>query len=135
MGVTLLDLDIKAIPFTEFMAVMGKQPIKRDGSFLVYNAPYADNRPTMVVDMKMNRWHDAQDCSHGDIYSLAAKIIGSYDKSEINWFIASEMSKVREIRITRGSPIAGKPQRKQESGQSQKARQEPKVKRKSIFRL
>lgn len=127
MGVTVLDLDIRAIPLEDFMKALGRKSLRREGGFLIYNAPYADDRPTMSVDPQLNRWHDRQDGSHGDIYSLAAKITGSCDRSELNWFIASEMSQLRKVRVERIEPKSENSQRKSE--------REQKVKRKSGFRL
>lgn len=110
---TIVDLDIKNIQLTEFMKALGQEhPVAADGNLRVYNAPYDDNHAaTMVINTETNLWRDTKSGAYGGIYDLAYEIMGSCSMSELNRFIASEMSAIRKIDI-RHKPDAPKPQRK-----------------------
>lgn len=65
--------DIKNIPLTEFMAVLGEKPVKALGDMKLYYAPQRDDpEPMLVVDTKINRWYDHATDQCGDIIDLAA---------------------------------------------------------------
>lgn len=100
MGLTVIDLDIKNLPLEDFMKAMGYEPVNRNGKLLTYESPYSANG-NIVVDTAANGWYDTQqpDKLYGGIYDLAYEIIGSANKSELNLFIASEMKKVREVKM------------------------------------
>lgn len=100
MGMTVIDLDIKNLPLEDFMKAMGFEPINRDNNLLTYESPYSAN-DNIVVDTEANGWYDkAQpEKMYGGIYDLAYEIIGSANKSELNLFIASEMKKVRDVKM------------------------------------
>ena len=100
MGMTVIDLDIKNLPLEEFMKAMGFEPINRNNNLLTYESPYSANG-NIVVDTDANGWYDkAQpEKMYGGIYDLAYEIIGSANKSELNLFIASEMKKVRDVKM------------------------------------
>lgn len=100
MGLTVIDLDIKNLPLEDFMKAMGFEPVNRNGNLLTYESPYSVNG-NIVVDTSANGWYDTQqpDKLYGGIYDLAYEIIGSANKSELNLFIASEMKKVREVKM------------------------------------
>jgi hypothetical protein len=116
MGMTVIDLDIKNLPLEDFMNAMGFEPIKRDNNLLTYESPYSANG-SIVVDTEANGWYDkAQpEKMYGGIYDLAYEIIGSANKSELNLFIASEMKKVRDVKMY--DVTANDPERKQERPQ------------------
>ncbi len=116
MGMTVIDLDIKNLPLEDFMKAMGFEPIKRDNNLLTYESPYSANG-NIVVDTEANGWYDkAQpEKMYGGIYDLAYEIIGSANKSELNLFIASEMKKVRDVKMY--DVTANDPERKQERPQ------------------
>ena len=116
MGMTVIDLDIKNLPLEDFMKAMGFEPIKRDNILLTYESPYSANG-NIVVDTEANGWYDkAQpEKMYGGIYDLAYEIIGSANKSELNLFIASEMKKVRDVKMY--DVTANDPERKQERPQ------------------
>ena len=116
MGMTVIDLDIKNLPLEDFMKAMGYEPIKRDNNLLTYESPYSANG-NIVVDTEANGWYDkAQpEKMYGGIYDLAYEIIGSANKSELNLFIASEMKKVRDVKMY--DVTANDPERKQERPQ------------------
>ena len=100
MGMTVIDLDIKNLPLEDFMKAMGFEPINRNNNLLTYESPYSANG-NIVVDTDANGWYDkAQpEKMYGGIYDLAYEIIGSANKSELNLFIASEMKKVRDVKM------------------------------------
>lgn len=112
MGMTVIDLDIKNLPLEDFMKAMGFEPIDRNNNLLTYESPYSVNG-NIVVDTEANGWYDkAQpEKMYGGIYDLAYEIIGSANKSELNLFIASEMKKVRDVKMY--DVTANDPERKQ----------------------
>lgn len=116
MGMTVIDLDIKNLPLEDFMKAMGFEPIDRNNNLLTYESPYSANG-NIVVDTDANGWYDkAQpEKMYGGIYDLAYEIIGSANKSELNLFIASEMKKVRDVKMY--DVTANDPERKQERPQ------------------
>ncbi|WP_303030533.1 MULTISPECIES: hypothetical protein [Muribaculaceae] len=116
MGMTVIDLDIKNLPLEDFMKAMGFEPIDRNSNLLTYESPYSANG-NIVVDTEANGWYDkAQpEKMYGGIYDLAYEIIGSANKSELNLFIASEMKKVRDVKMY--DVTANDPERKQERPQ------------------
>lgn len=116
MGMTVIDLDVKNLPIEDFMKAMGFEPINRNSNLLTYESPYSANG-NIVVDTEANGWYDkAQpEKMYGGIYDLAYEIIGSANKSELNLFIASEMKKVRDVKMY--DVTANDPERKQERPQ------------------
>lgn len=116
MGMTVIDLDIKNLPLEDFMKAMGFEPINRNNNLLTYESPYSANG-NIVVDTEANGWYDkAQpEKMYGGIDDLAYEIIGSANKSELNLFIASEMKKVRDVKMY--DVTANDPERKQERPQ------------------
>ncbi len=116
MGMTVIDLDIKNLPLEDFMEAMGFEPINRDNNLLTYESPYSANG-NIVVDTEANGWYDnAQpEKTYGGIYDLVYEIIGSANKSELNLFIASEMKKVRDVKMY--DVTTNDPERKQERPQ------------------
>ncbi|WP_304961296.1 hypothetical protein [uncultured Muribaculum sp.] len=116
MGMTVIDLDIKNLPLEDFMKAMGFEPIDWNSNLLTYESPYSANG-NIVVDTEANGWYDkAQpEKMYGGIYDLAYEIIGSANKSELNLFIASEMKKVRDVKMY--DVTANDPERKQERPQ------------------
>lgn len=116
MGMTVIDLDTKNLPLEDFMKAMGFEPINRDNNLLTYESPYSANG-NIVVDTEANGWYDkAQpEKMYGGIYDLAYEIIGSANKSELNLFIASEMKKVRDVKMY--DVTTNDPERKQERPQ------------------
>lgn len=116
MGMTVIDLDVKNLPLEDFMKAMGFEPIDWSNNLLTYESPYSANG-NIVVDTDANGWYDkAQpEKMYGGIYDLAYEIIGSANKSELNLFIASEMKKVRDVKMY--DVTAKDPERKQERPQ------------------
>lgn len=91
---TVITLDIRHLPLTEFMKALGQeQPIYADGNLRRYNAPYSDDKDaSMVVNIQTNQWRDTKTGAYGGIYDLAYELTGSCSMSELNHYIAGEMS-------------------------------------------
>ena len=89
-----IGLDIKKVILTDFMKALGQEhPVAADGNLRVYKAPYDDkHEPTMVIDIETNLWRDTKSGAYGGIYDLAYELTGSCNMSELNRYIASEMS-------------------------------------------
>lgn len=56
---TIIDLDIKNIPLTEFMKALGQEhPVAADGNLRIYNAPYdSEHAATMVINRDYGNKH------------------------------------------------------------------------------
>lgn len=91
---TVVNLDIKKVKLTDFMKALGQEhPVAADGNLRIYNAPYdANPEPTMVINTETNLWRDTKSGAYGGIYDLAYELTGSCNMSELNRYIASEMS-------------------------------------------
>ena len=89
-----MSLDIKNVKLTDFMAALGQEyPVAADGNLRVYYAPYDNGHgPTMVINTETNLWRDTKSGAYGGIYDLAYELTGSCNMSELNRYIASEMS-------------------------------------------
>ncbi len=90
---TVINLDIRKIPLTDFMKALGQeQPVAADGNLRIYNAPYDDKHgPTMVINTETNLWRDTKSGAYGGIYDLAYELTGSCNMSELNLYIAGQM--------------------------------------------
>lgn len=90
----ILQMDIRKIPLTDFMKALGQEhPVAADGNLRIYNAPYSDKpEPTMVINTETNLWRDTKSGAYGGIYDLAYEMTGSCSMSELNRYIAGEMS-------------------------------------------
>ncbi|MCR1851923.1 hypothetical protein [Parabacteroides distasonis] len=99
MGIKVIDLDINNLPLADFMRAMGYEPTERNGDLIKYESPYSANG-SIMVDTAKNGWYDSEQPEkyYGGIYDLAYEIIGSWNKSELNLFIAAEMKKVMDFR-------------------------------------
>ena len=99
----VIQLDIRKIPLTEFLKALGQEhPVAADGNLRIYNAPYAAKpEPTMVINTETNLWRDTKSGSYGGVYDLAYELTGSCNMSELNQYIAGEMSafKKAEVRL------------------------------------
>lgn len=90
----IISLDIRKVKLTDFMKALGQEhPVAADGNLRIYNAPYDDKLgPTMVINIETNLWSDTKSGAYGGIYDLAYELTGSCNMSELNRYIASEMS-------------------------------------------
>ena len=91
---TIINLDIKKVKLTDFMKALGQEhPVAADGNLMIYNAPYdANPGPTMVINTETNLWRDTKSGAYGGIYDLAYELTGSCNMSELNQYIAGQMS-------------------------------------------
>lgn len=90
----VISLDIRKVKLTDFMKALGQEhPVAADGNLRIYNAPYDDKpRPTMVINIETNLWRDTKSGAYGGIYDLAYELTGSCNMSELNHYIAGQMS-------------------------------------------
>ena len=97
---TVVGVDIKKVKLTDFMKALGQEhPVAADGNLRIYNAPYDDKpRPTMVINIETNLWRDTKSGAYGSIYDLAYELTGSCNMSELNRYIAGQMSGMEKSR-------------------------------------
>lgn len=90
----VINLDIKKVKLTDFMKALDQEhAVAADGNLRIYNAPYGANPgPTMVINTETNLWRDTKSGAYGGIYDLAYELTGSCNMSELNRYIASEIS-------------------------------------------
>ena len=93
-------LDIKKVKLTDFMKALGQDhPVAADGNLRIYNAPYdPKGEPTMVINTETNLWRDTKSGSYGSIYDLAYELTGSCNMSELNQYVAGQMSGMEKSR-------------------------------------
>lgn len=108
----VISLDIKKVKLTDFMKALGQEhPVAADGSLRIYKAPYdSKQEPTMVVNIDTNQWRDTKSGAYGGIYDLAYELTGSCNMSELNRYIAAQMSAIRKVEV-RQEPEVSKPKR------------------------
>lgn len=97
---TVINLDIKKVKLTDFMKALGQEhPVAADGNLRIYNAPYdPKGEPTMVINTETNLWRDTKSGAYGSIYDLAYELTGSCNMSELNRYIAGQMSGMEKSR-------------------------------------
>lgn len=109
---TVISIDIKKVKLTDFMkALRQENPVAADGHLRIYNTPY-DSRyePTMVINTETNLWRDTKSGAYGGIYDLAYELTGSCNMSELNRYIAAQMSTIQKAEV-RQEPEVSKPKR------------------------
>ena len=91
---TVVGIDIKKVKLIDFMKALGQEhPVSADGNLHIYNAPYdPKGEPTMVINTETNLWRDTKSGAYGSIYDLAYELTGSCNMSELNQYIAGQMS-------------------------------------------
>lgn len=96
----VISLDIKKVKLTDFMKALGQEhPVAADGNLRIYNAPYdANPGPTMVINTETNLWRDTKSGAYGGIYDLAYELTGSCNMSELNHYIAGQMSALERFK-------------------------------------
>ena len=97
---TVISLDIRKVKLTDFMKALGQEhPVAADGNLRIYNAPYdANPGPTMVINTETNLWRDTKSGAYGGIYDLAYELTGSCNMSELNHYIAGQMSALERFK-------------------------------------
>lgn len=102
---------------------------------IAYNPPYNDSKaPTFVVNTNTNRWIDTANGKKGGIYDLAYELTGTYNISDLNMYIATQMSSIREVKIRHEPDYAPGYNSMLSSGEQPKREQsKPKTKRRFRF--
>lgn len=109
---TVISLDIKKVKLTDFMKALGQEnPVAADGNLRIYNTPYdSRHEPTMVINTETNLWRDTKSGAYGGIYDLAYELTGSCNMSELNRYIAAQMSSIQRAEAKQ-EPEVSKPKR------------------------
>lgn len=69
--------NIKNIPIANYLHACGIQPVKKYGSYVLYNAPYReDHNASMKVDFARNLWYDFGLGKGGSIIDLVMRMRG-----------------------------------------------------------
>lgn len=94
---TVISLDIRKLPLTDFLKAIGCEPLKKDGNVLTYPAPYDnEKKTTLLVDTSTNQWRDTKSGAYGGIYDLAYEMTGSCNMSELNRYIAGQIQGINK---------------------------------------
>ncbi len=106
----VMNFDPRKVKLTDFMKALGQEhPVTADGNLRIYKAPYSeDKEPTMVINVETNLWRDTKSGAYGGIYDLAYEMTGSCNRSELNMYIAGEMSLIQKVSL-RQEPEPPKP--------------------------
>ena len=109
---TVISLDVKKVKLTDFMKALGQEnPVAADGNLRIYNTPYdSRHEPTMVINTETNLWRDTKSGAYGGIYDLAYELTGSCNMSELNRYIAAQMSSIQRAEVKQ-EPEVSKPKR------------------------
>ena len=114
---TVVGIDIKKVKLIDFMKALGQEhPVAADGNLHIYNAPYdPKGEPTMVINTETNLWRDTKSGAYGSIYDLAYELTGSCNMSELNQYIAGQMSgmeKSQKVEPSKQEQEPDKPKRR-----------------------
>ena len=109
---TVISLDVKKVKLTDFMKALGQEnPVAADGNLRIYNTPYdSRHEPTMIINTETNLWRDTKSGAYGGIYDLAYELTGSCNMSELNRYIAAQMSSIQRTEVKQ-EPEVSKPKR------------------------
>lgn len=100
MAITM-NFNPREVKLTDFMKTLGyEHPHAADGNLRIYPAPYTeDHRPTMVINVETNLWRDTESGAYGGIYDLVYELTGTANRSEMNMYIATEMSALQHVSL------------------------------------
>lgn len=89
-----LDIEaIRQIPLTDFLTHLGCQPMGSDHKGIWFLSPYrSERKPSFHVSPRKNVWFDFGTGEGGDIFTLAARLIGNPDFIEQARFISEKMA-------------------------------------------
>lgn len=101
----VMNFDPRTVKLIDFMKALGQEhPVAADGNLRIYKAPYSeDKEPTMVINVETNLWRDTKSGAYGGIYDLAYEMTGSCNRSELNMYIAGEMSSLQKVSLRQES--------------------------------
>lgn len=111
---TTMNFDPRKVRLTDFMTALGyPAPVAADGNLRIYKAPYDDeHKATMVINTETNLWRDTESGAYGGIYDLAYELTGSCNRSELNMYIAGEMSALQKTSLRHEPDQPQPPKRK-----------------------
>ena len=74
----------KKISLVDLMRQWGCTPVKTNGVYVLYHAPYrGDNHASFKVNCLQNEWYDFSTGQHGDIVDLCKLVLNTYSVSEV----------------------------------------------------
>ena len=74
----------KKISLVDLMRQWGCTPVKTNGVYVLYHAPYrGDNHASFKVNCLQNEWYDFSTGQHGDIIDLCKLVLNTYSVSEV----------------------------------------------------
>lgn len=104
-----LDIEaIRQIPLTDFLNHLGCRPMGTDHKGIWYLSPYrSERKPSFHVSPNKNVWYDFGTGEGGDIFSLAAKLIGNTDFVDQARYISEKMAILPkdDFRLPKVSPF------------------------------
>lgn len=108
-----LDIEaIRQIPLTDFLNHLGCRPMGTDHKGIWYLSPYrSERKPSFHVSPKKGVWYDFGTGEGGDIFTLAAKLIGNTDFMEQARYISEKMAipPKEEFRLPKVNPFKDDP--------------------------
>lgn len=108
-----LDIEaIRQIPLTDFLNHLGCRPMDTDHKGIWYLSPYrSERKPSFHVSPKKGVWYDFGTGEGGDIFTLAAKLIGNTDFMEQARYISEKMAMPpkEEFRMPKVKPFNDDP--------------------------
>ena len=85
--------NIKNIPIADYLHARGIQPVKKYGSYALYNAPYReDHNASMKVDFARNLWYDFGLGKGGSIIDLVMLLQGCNAHEAISHLAGNNLS-------------------------------------------
>ena len=85
--------NIKNIPIADYLHARGIQPVKKYGSYALYNAPYReDHNASMKVDFARNLWFDFGLGKGGSIIDLVMLLQGCNAHEAISHLAGNNLS-------------------------------------------
>ena len=74
----------KKISLVELMGLWSYKPVKTNGVYVLYHAPYrVDKHASFKVDCLKNEWYDFSTGKGGDIIDLCKLVFNTYSVSEV----------------------------------------------------
>lgn len=108
-----LDIEaIRQIPLTDFLNHLGCRPMGTDHKGIWFLSPYrSERKPSFHVSPKKNVWYDFGTGEGGDIFTLAAKLIGNLDFVEQARYISEKMAipPKEDFRLPKVNPFKDDP--------------------------
>lgn len=103
---------IREIPLVDFLNHLGYKPVGQDHKGIWYLSPYrSERKPSFHVSPNKNVWYDFGSGEGGDIFTLAAKLIGNTDFVEQARYISEKMAipPKEDFRLPKVNPFKDAP--------------------------